>query len=61
MIEFDLGRHKIKVKVHEKDSDDAIARNLCKIYCLRPEFHQQIKLILEKERESFHREKTNRD
>jgi hypothetical protein len=46
MIEFDLGRHKVKVKVHEKDSDDAIARNLCKIYCLKQEFHQQIKLIL---------------
>lgn len=46
MIEFDLGRHKVKVKVHDKDSDDTIARNLCKIYCLKQEFHQQIKLIL---------------
>ena len=46
MIEFDIGRHKIKVKVHEKDSDEAVARNLCKIYCLKEDYYEQIRMIL---------------
>jgi hypothetical protein len=53
IIEFDLGRHKIKVKVHKNDSDDVIARNLCKIYCLKQEYFEQIKMILSKERENI--------
>ena len=57
MIEFDIGRHKIKVKVHENDSDESIARNLCKIYCLKEDYFQQIKLILSKEREAVEAER----
>lgn len=50
MIEFDLGRHKVKVRVHEGDSEESIARNLCKIYCLKQDYFEQICQIIRKER-----------
>ena len=57
VIEFDLGRHKVKVRVHETDSQEGIAKNLCKIYCLKPEYFEQICMIIRKERELFELER----
>mgnify|MGYP006910303754 CR=1 FL=1 len=38
VIEFDLGRHKVKVRVRETDREEDIAKNLCKIYCLKQDY-----------------------
>jgi hypothetical protein len=55
-IEFDLGRHKVKIKIHESDQEEVIAQNLCKIYCLKQDYFSQICMIIRKEREAYEAE-----
>ena len=35
IISFDLGRYKTNVKIRESDTEDSVAKRLCKIYSLR--------------------------
>lgn len=52
-IEFDLGRNKVKAKVHQNDSEDQIAVNLCKIYCLKQDYYDKIVKIIKEERTKY--------
>ncbi len=55
VIEFEIGRHKVKVKIHPTDTEMSVSKKISKIYGLKPEEEEEIRSIVSMELNSYYK------